>query len=932
MADDFLLEFIDESHTHLGACEGILLGLKPGVPVPVDEINAAFRALHTIKGGAGFLEQERIQRLAHAGEQLLDALRSGTMGLTSNHVDALLKTVSDLRALLEVAQGIPGADVDLEPTEQIARLKTLVAGSAPAPAPAAATTTKPPIPLLAKRTLEGWVGELTSSDPSDLASLGTCLDGMAHELGDSMAPAAKALTERMRSTLAEIATGDAGGFDRLLALAGDLLAVVASDPRTITQTPAATAVIAPRPLSTWLSALTAMDSADGPALVMSIDGLLKAAEAQPLAPPSAAIISQIRLLQGQFRHSVASPAQGSRFRRLLDMAAELQRFQGTIPLSTAPTTLAQHEQASSPAALPEPVTTAHLDETASVPGTVTITTSESPSALLDFMAESIDLLADAERTCLATSLPNLENLNAIFRCFHTIKGMASYLDQPVVESDAHSIETRLLPLRDSERKVNEEDRAYILTSIDRLRTTIACLTDTPGPSRLGDILVAEGVSRPALEETAKHLKPGQRLGEALVSTGVATPTQVDRAVALQQVQQNQQVAQQSAAKAGADGFSRVATSKLEDLMNLVGELLISQSLIVHDPDVVVGSRLQQEASRQSRIIRDLQVLSLSLRMVPLRSTFQKLARAVHDTARKCAKEVEFVVVGEDTEVDRTLAEAIADPLLHMVRNGVDHGIETPDRRTARGKAGAGILRLSACHAGDNVVISLSDDGNGMDPEKLKAKAMEKGLIAPDAVLTDVEAYDLIFLPGFSTAAAVTNVSGRGVGMDVVRRAVEAAKGTVGITSALGKGSTFTIRLPLTTAILDAMLLRSGDRCFLLPVQSIIEAVRPAAGQTQTILAHDRVLQSRGKSMPIVHLGELFGIENCQMDPEQSIMLVLEDGGEGIALQVDDILGQQQVVIKPLSSSIPHHAGVSGTAILGDGRVGLILDPTRLAGT
>ncbi len=917
MADDFLLEFIDESQAHLTACEGILLGLIPGIPAPQDEINAAFRAVHTIKGGAGFLDQDRIQRLAHAGEQLFDALRSGTMVPNAEHIEALLATVTDLRTLLEQAQGQGLADGPMEVEVQIQRLKTLVHGDT-------TKVSRPPEPspaLPAQRSIDGWVGELTSADPADLPSLKAALEGLTQALGTAPGPIPTTLLGRMAQALQKLEHGDRSGFDRLLALAGDLLSAVFTSSVTETTPLTPTPPVPAKPnaqagnLDARVADLLALDPLDAPALAASLEQFLTCAAATPLSTTGPLVLAQMRLLAGQFRTNPGSPAQASRHRRMVGLVEAL--------LQCRP----------APAAVPTPQDQASSEVpfTATMTATVDDAAPGGPSPLLDFMAESIDLLSDAERICLAQALPPRSGIDAIFRCFHTIKGMASYLAQPGVEADAHAIESRLLPLRDGERAITEEDRGFILQSIDRLRTTIACLTDSPTPTRLGDILVAEGVSRPAVEVTAKHLKPGQRLGEALVAVGAATPNQVEKAVAVQQAQAAA-AANPAAPRPGADGFSRVATSKLEDLMNLVGELLISQSLIVHDPDVVVGSRLQQEATRQSRIIRDLQVLSLSLRMVPLRSTFQKLARAVHDTARKCGKDVDFQVLGEDTEVDRTLAETIADPLLHMVRNGVDHGIEAPDVRVGRNKPRQGSLRLSACHAGDNVVITLTDDGNGMDPARLRTKAIEKGLIPADAVLTDAQAFDLIFLPGFSTAAAVTSVSGRGVGMDVVRRAVEAAKGTVTIDATLGKGSTFTIRLPLTTAILDAMVLRSGDRSFLVPVQAIVEAVRPVAGQVQTIMGRDRVLQSRGRSIPLVHLGSLFGIAGSVTDPDQSILMVLEDGARGLALQVDDILGQQQVVIKPLSAAIPHHAGVSGTAILGDGRVGLILDPTRLGGT
>jgi two-component system chemotaxis sensor kinase CheA len=323
------------------------------------------------------------------------------------------------------------------------------------------------------------------------------------------------------------------------------------------------------------------------------------------------------------------------------------------------------------------------------------------------------------------------------------------------------------------------------------------------------------------------------------------------------------------------------------------------------------------------------VLSLSLRMVPLRGTFQKMARVVYDTAKKLGKQVDFTLGGEDTEIDRTLAETMGDPLMHMVRNAIDHGIEMPDVRTKNGKPLAGKIRLEAFQAGDDVVIRLIDDGGGMDPQRLRAKAIEKGLIDPNTPMDEQACFQIIFLPGFSTAAKVTDVSGRGVGMDVVRRQVEEANGTVHIDSIIGKGTTFTIRLPMTTAILDAMQLKVGAENLLMPIGSIVEMLRPQPGQVQTILDRGHVIEHRTRTLPLIKLGEALGIPGCECDPERAILVVIDNRGSDYVMQVDAILGQRQVVIKPFDEGVVHHPGTSGTTILGDGRVALILNPTFL---
>jgi two-component system chemotaxis sensor kinase CheA len=600
--------------------------------------------------------------------------------------------------------------------------------------------------------------------------------------------------------------------------------------------------------------------------------------------------------------------------------------------------------------------------------------------LTDFVAEAQDLLNQAETTVVGRDHFNFDEINAVFRAFHTVKGMAAYMGLPVIEQAAHGYETGFQPVREGTVPANEGFAAAVLIGVDALRRLVndvkadvarrrsgsdssrtptsaavvpvpasivppapravspgvpapvlvpvvqtqpAALAQAPPSAvplgeRLGDLLVEQGVPRRAVERAAVALESGQRLGDKLVAEGVATRQQVEQAVQVQQ-----------SIKTAGDGFSRVATAKLEELMNQVGELLIAQAMVQHDPELVPNSHLAQAVTRQGRILRQLQVLSLSLRMVPLRGTFQKMARVVYDTAKKLGKQVEFGVSGEETEIDRTLAETMGDPLMHMVRNGVDHGIETQDERARAGKPAIGKLHLEAFHAGDDVVIRLSDDGKGMDAQKLRAKAIEKGLIDPHRPMDEQECFQLIFLPGFSTAAKVTDVSGRGVGMDVVRRQVEAANGSIQITSQPGQGSVFIIRLPMTTAILDAMQLRVGREHLLMPIGSVVEMLRPRPDQVKSLLGEGRVIEHRGRSLPMVCLADELAISGHQPDPSQGILVIIENRGSDYALQVDEILGQRQVVIKPFDQSVPHHPGASGTTILGDGRVGLILNPAHL---
>jgi two-component system chemotaxis sensor kinase CheA len=383
----------------------------------------------------------------------------------------------------------------------------------------------------------------------------------------------------------------------------------------------------------------------------------------------------------------------------------------------------------------------------------------------------------------------------------------------------------------------------------------------------------------------------------------------------------------------AQASVKVDTRKLDNLVDMVGELVIAQAILQEDPALLKAAdeRLTRNLAQLKRITSDLQKNAMSMRMVPIRQTFQKMARLVRDLSKKSGKAVDLVLSGEDTELDRRVVEDINDPLMHMVRNSVDHGIEDAARRTGAGKRPEGRLALSAYHQGGNIVIAIADDGAGLDTERILAKAVSQGLVQPGETLPPSEIHQLIFQPGFSTAEVVTEISGRGVGMDVVRRNIDALRGRIEIQSTPGQGTTFLIKLPLTLAILDGLLLGVGSERFVMPTFAVRESLRPVPEHVHTVKGRPCMIQVRDKLVPLVRLSELYGIEARETDICRSTVVVIEDDGHQVGLVVDQLLGKQEVVIKTLGETFGQMAGVAGGAILGDGRVGLILDAHGIVG-
>jgi two-component system chemotaxis sensor kinase CheA len=372
---------------------------------------------------------------------------------------------------------------------------------------------------------------------------------------------------------------------------------------------------------------------------------------------------------------------------------------------------------------------------------------------------------------------------------------------------------------------------------------------------------------------------------------------------------------------------RVSVEKVDQLINLVGELVITQAMLAQNGknvDAALSQQLSAGLADLERNTRDLQEAVMSIRMIPMSLVFNRFPRMLRDLAAKLGKKVELVQVGEATELDKGLVEKITDPLTHLVRNSCDHGIESPAERLAKGKPEHGTITLIASHQGGSIVIEVRDDGKGLNRAKLLSKARERGLDAPDS-LTDQEVYALIFAPGFSTAEQVTDVSGRGVGMDVVKKNITALGGTVEIDSAEGYGMTVRVRLPLTLAIMDGMSVGVGEECYILPLASVVESFQVREGMIKTIGGSGRVVEVRDEYMPVIDLERVFDVPRFDFEHQSNIMVVVEAEGGRVAVLVDELLGQQQVVVKNLESNYRKVEDVSGATIMGDGRVALILD-------
>jgi two-component system chemotaxis sensor kinase CheA len=575
-----------------------------------------------------------------------------------------------------------------------------------------------------------------------------------------------------------------------------------------------------------------------------------------------------------------------------------------------------------------------------------------PELIGDFILESREHLTAIELQLLTLDQDpaNSEAIHAIFRGFHTIKGMAGFLDLDAVRDLAHEVETVLDLARNAKLTITSTIIDRILESKDYLNLWMTELEGmlqsgkTPTPPEAGGLLDAirslVPVAPTGPAEAAEASPPVKSAALAVIQPATAGLAELAREVAAPpespgepQPTESTEAAKVAEARPAGARSIKVETAKLDSLVDMVGEMVISQSLVRHDPDLAMGlkPRLARNLSQLARITDDIQRTAMSMRMIPVGQLFQKTSRLVRDLSRKAGKQVELELAGEETELDRNIVEELADPLMHMVRNSVDHGIEKPEERVQAGKPAQAHVTLKAGHQAGHIVIQISDDGRGLQREKILRKAREKNLVEPGAELTDSEIFALIFHPGFSTADKITDVSGRGVGMDVVRKQVQKLRGRIDVISKAGEGTTFLLKLPLTLAIIDGLVVGVGDQRYIVPIFAVREMLKPAEQAISTIHGRQEMAMVRGTLLPVIRLHQRFHVKPRHEKPWESLLIVAESGSKLFCLMVDELIGKQEVVIKSLGEGMRNIAGVAGGAILGDGRVGLILDPEGLFG-
>jgi two-component system chemotaxis sensor kinase CheA len=578
--------------------------------------------------------------------------------------------------------------------------------------------------------------------------------------------------------------------------------------------------------------------------------------------------------------------------------------------------------------------------------------SEDAQLLNEFAAESLENLETIEVNLikLEENPDDFDIIDAIFRPFHTIKGVSGFLNLDKINLLAHSVESLLDKAREGGIQINETIVDIVLESVDMLTTMLFSVQasadenlnvdlhdfqvddlverideskdkfENIGGKSLGEILVEKGGLSPEVVETGlqdQAKAPDKRLGEILLEKKAVRSREIISALR----------DQKRFGRRSSDLSIKVDTRKLDTLVDMTGELVIAHSILRRNMERFTEKdhMLYTSMNQIHQLTSTLQKTTMSMRMIPMKSTFQKMVRLVRELSKVSGKEIELIMKGADTEIDRTMVDELYEPLVHMIRNAVDHGLEDPLERESAGKEAQGRIELRASHRGGNLVIEIEDDGRGLDKEKILEKARARNLIEAEHPLTDAEIYELVFHPGFSTAREVTDISGRGVGMDVVRKAVEKLLGRIEILSERGKGSTIVLRLPLTLAIMDGILVRVGTENYIIPTLSILETFAPKKEQYFTVQGTGEMIKYRDDLVPLIRLDRIFGKPDSATNPWEALVVSITHDGKKRYLLIDEIIGKEEIVIKSLGEHLKDTKGVAGCTIMGNGKVGLILD-------
>ncbi len=596
---------------------------------------------------------------------------------------------------------------------------------------------------------------------------------------------------------------------------------------------------------------------------------------------------------------------------------------------------------------------------------------------LDFLAEALQLLDDAEQAFLAleSDKNNANLMNEIFRLAHNLKGTSRAVGFGDVAEFTHEFENLILKIKEGKVAVTDHIVSLLLECNDHVSVMIKMLNmdlDSRFDSKdiitkilaalSGDSLLAspaaehikeealavenfEGISAEdiaLLESFEKNLNgPSEYEAKVLTMeqkeeratsffpTEAVKPKTEIAPVAVVEPKKSSSGGGSNNKNGGEDDSIRVSLARVEMLNNVVGELVIIQTVLNQHRDEVHNPLMLKSLSHLAKLSKEIQNISMSLRMVPLKQTLQKMQRIVRDTSKALDKKVHLELIGEETEIDKTVLEHLADPLVHIVRNAVDHGLESTAERIAAGKTEEGVVSIRAFHEGNNLVIEIRDDGKGINPKIIREKAIEKGVISTNAVMSDDELVNLIFHPGFSTKAEVSEISGRGVGMDVVKTNIEKLSGEVKVTTEMGKGSLFKVVLPLTLAIIEAMVTKIGDERYIIPLGQVYESLSPTPDLVHHVNGVGDCLKLRGQVIPLFKISKALQRNIVEKPIHQQIAIIVNSEERNFAVLVDDILHQQQVVIKKLGDEIKNQKGFMGSSILGDGRPAFILDLVEL---
>ena len=553
---------------------------------------------------------------------------------------------------------------------------------------------------------------------------------------------------------------------------------------------------------------------------------------------------------------------------------------------------------------------------------ITLSKNFDSDLLNEFIIENIELANMAESAMLdwEKDPDNHELLNTIFRGFHTIKGTSAFLNLDCVKDLAHQVESMLTRVRDGQDNFTIEHADLGLKSLDMIKIILERMKSS-GPGRQIDLPLGHEDLLEALRNSISSTRD-QKVNER------SEKPVSERRLKERRVRKDGETSAESQAPDHViESTVRVKIDRLDKLLDTVGELVIAQTMVGQD-ELIVNRKhheLNKKISQAGKIVRELHDLSLILRMVPLKGTFQKMARLARDLSQKNGKKVNFITEGDETEIDRNMVDMVADPLVHLIRNAVDHGIETTEERHRIGKSSESQIYLTAGHAEGSIILTVWDDGRGLSRQKIVDRAMARGLIDSAERMTDQDVWQMIFQPGFSTAEKVTEISGRGVGLDVVRRAVERLRGRIEVQNSEGQGCAFIMRMPLTMAITDGMVVKVGSQRYILPTVNIQKAVRPDESDIRTVNQRAEMFSFIDELLPVFRLYRLFDIPDAQTQLTSGLLVVISEGQQRCALFVDDLLTQTQVVTKSLGYGAENTPGVAGGAIMGDGTVGLILD-------